>query len=262
MLTGVHMNAAILWLVALLAAGGLADASAQALVLQADARARPPEMVVDDRTGVPSGPLVEILEEAARSVGYSVKWRSVPFTRSLEQLRTGETDIVPRLMLTEDRKTFVDFLGPIGVKAVFIEFLVKPGSEHRLKSYDDLKTLLVGVKRGTSYFERFDRDGTIRRMESVDDENMARMFAFGRFDTMIVLDRPALEQVLKEQRIGHYAWADYKVPLSLPVYFGMAKASRHAGGARQLSDALKKMASTGRVADIYRKFELVPPAEK
>lgn len=259
---GVHMNTATRWLAAPLLAWGLANASAQPLVLKADARARPPEMVMDERMGVPSGPLVEVLEEAAKSLGYTVKWRSVPFTRSLEQLKTGETDIVPRLMVTEDRKLFVDFLGPIGVRPSFVEFLVRAGDEHRLKSYDDLKTLLVGVKRGTAYFERFDSDRTIRRMESVDDENMARMFAFGRFDTMIVLDRPALEHMLKDQRIGNYAWADYKVPLALPIYFGMAKASRHAGSAKLLSDALKKMASSGRVAEIYKKFDLAAPLDK
>jgi len=48
--------------------------------------------------------------------------------------------------------------------------------------------------------------------------NLAQMFDGGRFDAMIVLDKPAIEKILKEKNIA-YAWADYKVPLKLGVFF-------------------------------------------
>jgi polar amino acid transport system substrate-binding protein len=41
--------------------------------LLADYRPRPPEMVIDEKTGEFSGPLIEILDEAARKIGYSIK---------------------------------------------------------------------------------------------------------------------------------------------------------------------------------------------
>jgi len=246
------------WFALLLLAAMVTGALAQSKVLMGDVRLRPPEMMIDEKTSVTSGPLLEVLNEAAKSIGYTVEWRSVPFPRSLEQLKTGETDIVPRLVLTEDRKDIAEFLGPIGVQPTEIEFLVKSGKEHSLKSYADLKNMTVGVKRKTAYFEEFDKDTSIRRMESLDDVNLARMFDSGRFDTMIVLDKQAIEKVLKAMNIS-YAWADYKVPLKLGVFFGMSKASKHAAVAKPLSDALKAMVKSGRVAEIYKKFDASPP---
>lgn len=232
---------------------------AQPKVLMGDVRLRPPEMLIDEKTGARSGPLLEVFSEAAKRVGYAVEWRAVPFPRSLEQLKTGDTDIVPRLVMTDDRKAFVEFLGPIGVQPTEIEFLVKSGKEHALKSYDDLKKLSVGVKRKTAYFEQFDTDKSICRMEALDDDNLAQMFNSERFDTMIVLDKPAVEKILKNKGISGYAWADYKVPLKLGIYFGMAKTSKHAAVAKPLSEALAGMVKSGRVAEIYKKFNVLPP---
>ena len=235
-----------------------AGASAQPKVLIGDVRLRPPEMTIDEKTGAVSGPLLEVMDEAARSIGYTVQWRSMPFPRSLEQLKTGESDVVPRLVMTEDRKEFAEYLGPIGVQPTDIEFLVKPGKEHSLKSYADLKNLTVGVKRKTAYFERFDKDASIKRAEALDDMNLAQMFDMGRFDVMIVLDKPAIEKILGARNIS-YSWAEYKEPLKLGIFYGMAKTSKHAAIAKPLSDALKAMARSGRVAEIYKKYNVTPP---
>jgi len=66
---------------AVMATGALA----QSKVLTGDVRLRPPEMVIDEKTGAVSGPLLEVMNEAAKSIGYTVEWRSMPFPRSLEQ---------------------------------------------------------------------------------------------------------------------------------------------------------------------------------
>lgn len=233
--------------------------SSPAKLLKADVRPRPPEMVVNDKTGESAGPMLEVLNEAAHSIGYCVEWRAAPFPRSLAELEIGSVDVVPRLVMTEERKRFATFLGPIGVKPTSIEFLVKRGREEALKSYEDLRSLKVGVKRETAYFEQFDKDTSIERIAALDDENLAKMFDANRFDVMIVLDRPAIEKVLKERNVVGYAWAVYKVPINLGIYFGMSKASRHIAIAGTLSNALKALAKSGRVNEIYNAHHVPPP---
>ena len=228
-------------------------------VLKADVRHRPPEMVVNEKSKSSAGPLLDVLNEAARTVGYCVEWRIAPFPRSLVELETGSVDLVPRLVLTEERKRFASFLGPIAVKPTAIEFLVKRGKEDSLKSYDDLLSLRVGAKRGTAYFEQFNKDTSIKRFEAPDDENLAKMFDANRIDVLIVLDRPAIEKVLNELNIVGYAWAPYREPVQLGIYFGMSRASRHYASAEALSNALKAMAKSGRVNDIYAAHNVPPP---
>lgn len=234
----------------------------QSKVLLGDARMRPPEMMADEKAGTASGPLLDVFNEAAAKLGYTVQWRPVPFARSIDQMKAGTTDIVPRMILNEERKEFAEFLGPIGVQHAEIEFLVRSGKESTLKSYADLKGQLIGVKRKTVYFEQFDKDKTLRRAETVDDEQLAAMFNAKRFDVIVVLDKPAIERVFKEKGITDYAWASYKVPIALGVYFGMAKTSKHAGSAAALSNALRDMVKSGRVAAIYKSKNVTPPPEK
>jgi len=247
---------------AILCVSFIHPAWAQNKVLVADARMRPPEMVVDEKTGNSSGPLIEVLNEAASKLGYTVQWHPVPFARSLDQLKSGNTDIVPRLIMTEERKDFAEFLGPIGVQHAEIDFIVRSGKEHTLKSYQDLQAVTVAVKRKTVYFEQFDKDKSIRRMEATDDEQLAAMFNAKRFDVIIVLDKPAIERAFKEKSITDYAWADFKVPITMGVYFGMSKASKHAGIAAQLSNALREMVKSGRVAKIYKNSNVDAPPIK
>ncbi|MES2948565.1 MAG: transporter substrate-binding domain-containing protein [Pseudomonadota bacterium] len=228
-------------------------------VLKADARPRPPEMLVNEKTGESSGPLLDVLNEAVRTIGYCVEWRIAPFPRSLAELEMGTVDLVPRLVMTDERKRFANFLGPIAVKQTAIEFLVKRGKEDTLKSYEDLRGLTVGAKRGTAYFESFNKDTAIKRFEALDDENLAKMFDARRVDVLIVLDRPAIEQVLRELNISGYAWAVYKEPVQLGIYYGMSKTSRHTAITEPLSNALKALAKSGRVNEIYTAHHVPPP---
>lgn len=256
------MKHVIAFLSALLCASTIPLAMAQNKVLVADARMRPPEMLVDEKTATASGPMLEVLNEAAGKLGYTVQWRPVPFARSIEQLKNGNTDIVPRLIMTEERKDFAEFLGPIGVQHAEIEFLVRSGKEQTIKSYGDLRTIPIGAKRKTVYFEQFDKDKSMRRVEATDDEQLAAMFKVQRFDVIIVLDKPAIERAFKEKNIIDYTWAAYKVPITLGVYYGMSKTSKHAAIADPLSKALQDMTKSGRVAKIYKSFSVAPPPEK
>jgi len=255
------MNLKTLVLILLAVSCGAFQALAQPKELLADVRPRSPEMVIDAQSGKPSGPLLEILDEAAKTIGYTVTWQAVPFSRSLENLKTGESDIVPRLVMTEERKAIAEFLGPIGVQPMDVEFLVQPGQEHMLKSYGDLRRMTVGIKRGTSYFEKFDRDASLRKTECQDDENLALMFTKNLVNVVIVLDRSAIEKVMKDHEIG-YTWAVYKEPLRLGIYYGMSKASKYAAVSGPLSKALRKMADSGRVAEIYRRYQATPPPSR
>ncbi|MBF0127234.1 MAG: hypothetical protein HQM02_08485 [Magnetococcales bacterium] len=62
-------------------------------VLTAHIRHRPPYMIVQGE--FLGGSLKEILDLAARRLGYRVDWRDVPFSKSIEELKTGRVDIVP-----------------------------------------------------------------------------------------------------------------------------------------------------------------------
>jgi len=237
-------------------------ASSEEKVLLADYRQRPPEMVIDEKTDRFSGPLIEILDEAASKIGYSIKWRNAPFQRSLKELESGSVDVVPRVVLDEERKAFVAYLGPIGYQQKDIVFLVRKGAESLINSYEDLRKITVGVKQDTAYFDRFNSDSSIRKFISVlDDKGMANQFVAGRFDAMIVLDAEAIEKALKDINFTDYAYANYRYVQKIGNYYGMSKKSPRIAEYKTLNAALLNLVKSGRVKQIYRKYNVPPPIE-
>jgi polar amino acid transport system substrate-binding protein len=207
------------------------------------------------------GPLKDILEEAAKKIEYRIKWRIAPFARSLGDLKKGVSDILPRTVRTEEREVFVNYLGPIGYQQKDILFLVKKGKEDLINRYEDLKGLSIAVKRKTAYFKRFDKETTFNKIETKDDDIMAKMFQKGRFDTMAVLDRVSLEKAMGKYNITNYSYANYRHIQRNGNYYGMSKTSINAGIYEQLNEILMNMAKSGKVTEIYMKYELEPPLQ-
>jgi polar amino acid transport system substrate-binding protein len=229
-------------------------------VLVADYRPRPPEMFEVD--GQPGGPLVSILEAAARRAGASIQWRKTPFIRSLEDLKSGRVDLVPRVLFSRERVAFVHYLPPIGSQRKTILFIVRPGRETELTRYTDLHRGVTGAKRGTVYFEEFDRDQAIRKSLMVDDAILARMFQARRLERLIVLDKEAIEAEFRNLGFDDYTYADYRHEQSIDNHYGASR-RLYEGPKKALYDrlgvALSDMRSSGEVQLIYNRHGVPSP---
>ncbi|MBF8160406.1 substrate-binding periplasmic protein [Ectopseudomonas hydrolytica] len=231
-------------------------------VLRVDFRERPPEMRAVD--GIPSGPLISVLETAAQRIGVRLHWRQAPFLRSLDDLRSGRVDLVPRVLLTDQRREYIHFLPSIGNQQLNIRFVVHPGREAGLKRYEDLHRLSVGVKRGTVYFEPFDSDERLARVYASDDAQLAAMFRAGRLDTIAVLDMMPMEAQFTALGFEDFSYAHYAHRQVLGNHFG-ASLKRYRSDRRELYDRLagelERMRDEGEVALIYRRYGVLPPDE-
>lgn len=229
-------------------------------VLRVDLRDRPPEMWGVDGRAV--GPLVTVLETAAQRVGARIEWRYTPFARSLVDLREGRVDLVPRVLFTTERETFIHFLPSIGNQARDVLFVVRPGQEQSLRSYDDLLQLRVGVKRGTTYFEPFDADPRIAKEPARDDENLAQMFRAQRFEAIAVLDRDALETTFGLMGFRDFSYAQYRQPIIIENRFGASR-KLYEQGRGELYDKLGRelagMRERGEVTAIYAAQQVSAP---
>ncbi|MBF0322949.1 MAG: ABC transporter substrate-binding protein [Magnetococcales bacterium] len=252
------MNVVRVFSMLLLVAGLAGQAFAEEKILHADFRPRSPEMVVGEDEQI-SGPLKDILEEAAARHGYKVQWRVVPFPQSLHGLETGQVDIVPRVVHTPERESFTQFLGPIGYQKKDIHFLVRKGQEGSIRTYEDLRKMVVGVKLKTAYFDPFDGDATIHKETSSDDHSLARMFMGGRFETVALLDRQAMEGVLAGLGFKDHAFAEYVYHQKIGNFYGMSKKSPQAGLFPALNATLAEMSASGRVATIYGIHQVEAP---
>jgi len=230
--------------------------TANAADIAGDFRPRPPEMVIDGDKF--SGPLKDVIEEAVQPAGDTITWSSVPFARSLKELQDGTNALVPRMSRTPDREAFTIFLGPIAIQKRAVLFAVRKGDEDKIKSYDDLVPMNVAVKRGTVYFEKFDKDAAIKKQEVADDNNLAVVLRAGHIDAAIFIDPAAFEAAAKAIGWDGWGWASWKEQMEQGNFYGIAKTGPLAGHAEAINSALKKMVESGRIKAIYAKYGLDP----
>jgi polar amino acid transport system substrate-binding protein len=230
------------------------DANAEENIIIAHYRAQPPEITIDDKNGHFSGPLIDILNEAAQKIGYKIKWYKDDFKNSYECLKKGCVDIVPRVILNKERKAFVHYLGPIGFQQKNIYFLTRKGKEDRIRSYEDLYPLKIGIKKHVVYFKRFNKDNKLNKIPLTDDINMSKMFMSKRLDTVAVLDVMSIKKTFAELQYDNYNFAEYFFKQRIGNFYGMSKKSPKAHQLKALNNALNNMVESGRIRDIYKKY--------
>jgi len=246
-------------LLALFALFWLAPSWAGAQTIEGHFRSRPPEMVVEP-DGQLSGPLKQILETAARSVGLTIRWQVMPFARSLDALRNGEPAIVPRLRPDPLRADYVRYLGPILLQHRLVRIAATAALAGGIRAYEDLKPLRIATLRGSATFERFDDDVSLDRQVMTDDLGRARLLQAGRIDAIISSDPATLSLAFDQIGDQDWAWAPYQVALDVGNYYGIARSGPLAAAADALDQALRQLAQNGEVSRIYRRYGVDPEA--
>lgn len=222
-------------------------------ILKADFRHRPPQMVIKE--GKFSGPLKDIIEEAAKAAGYQIEWREVPFNRSLSQAFVGSTDLIPRVSYKPERAKFLEYSEPIGYRLKTTRFLVRKNLRDRIKVYEDLYQFSpIGTKLGTAYFDRFDNDPKIQKYGSYEDTNMSRMFIHQRFPVMAIVDKESIVEALHKHSFTDFAFSRYQHHDRLEIFYAFSKKSPRIKALRSINQALRQMVKSGSVQQIYEAY--------
>jgi len=156
---------------------------------------------------------IEILREAYKRIGYSVTFELLPAKRSLTQANTGKTDgDVARISGTEKKFTnlipvptpIILFQGGVFTKEV----------KKKIKKWDDLNGLMVGIIRGIRYSEI----GT-RGMDRITAKDMTHLFKLldtGRIDVAVAVIRAGKNELsnnFKGSKIHLIGKPIFKAPL-------------------------------------------------
>lgn len=152
-----------------------------------------PPYVVQSKTGEISGPLTEVVRNTLTSMGHVPEFLSLPFSRGVSWLRSGQIDAYFPLFRTPEREVFAVFPNePIGemVMALFSksDLLGKYAGE-----FSDLSGMTVArVKNSlqSPEFEQAVRDKVLKETTVNDISLQFKMLAKGRVD-LAIADRNA-----------------------------------------------------------------------
>lgn len=147
----------------------------------------PPYIIKQD--GKVQGPVVRVVREAFRRLGYSVSIEMLPWSRSLDMVTQGTADGLFTIKKTSERETTLLYVAEPVLTQEYVLFVRKDSAFHFDGNLAALADTKLGVTANNSYGPRFDealRQGQFRHLQTAyDHEHLFRMLVAGRIEVAI-----------------------------------------------------------------------------
>jgi polar amino acid transport system substrate-binding protein len=211
----------------------------------------PYKMIVDGkRTGID----VDILQEIGKQMDFTLDFKNGTLEECLGMMKEGEADLMTSLLRRAEREPYILYVQPryrARSDKVFYVFKEHPKS---IRSYDDLKTLKIGVKGGTNYAQPFDNDNELNKLPAQSIKiNISKLVA-DQIDTFVTTDTEGdywIKTLGLQDRITK---APFKFQQLDPIYMGISKKSAFATEANRFGRILKDLVDKGVVQRIVDKY--------
>ena len=198
-----------------------------------------------------SGIYIDFMKEVAARIGLPIDFKDVPFKRALVMMERGDADFMLGPNRRPEREAYMVYLDVDLARADKV-FYVKKDAPN-IAGYGDLVGKQIAVLSGSTYFDRFDEDATLRKVEFGNYVTALRVVQGGRVDAVIIPellgDHLILEHDFKLKK-GSY------VVEGRPSFITISRKSSLLDRRKEIEDALKAMKADGtlaRIIDTYRK---------
>ena len=243
--------------------GGIAPlvaniAQAQDKVLTVAINHYPPWVIAEERPF--SGIDIDIIKTLSAELSLETKFKKCPWKRCLAMMENGKVDMMTGLFRTPEREAFMAFIEPAYFEDPPKVFYVPKGGSIKIDSYDDLKSLKIGIVRETKYFDQFDADASLKKHEVSREEQLVLMLAKGRIDTFVSTASQADYTIAKEGFRGKFAKASFRPGEGDVSYLALSKKSPFLKDKAKFDQAVKRAVDSGAyiqlAEDFYHKISI------
>lgn len=175
----------------------LAQPPAQPPVLRVVGSADPPYRLF--RPGGAGGLYYDLLNEAARRLGWTLSFQEVPSARALRMMEVGEADLMMGLLRTPERERYLSY-SQVRLPAEDKAFYTLPEAAP-VRGLDDLRGRRIVVQRGKRYGAALHGNPQLELVEVNDYRSALEMVARGRVEIAVLPERQG-DPLLAETGLG------------------------------------------------------------
>jgi len=247
-----HMARILAIGLSVLLAWGLASPAAADPMVFAFSRL-PPWKTVEGTDFV--GAYTEIVRELAKRTGTELKIFPCPSKRCLKMIEDGQADVIIGVQPSPERQAYIHFLStPYRRFSSDKVFYVLKGKAATIRSYDDLKTLRIGITNGSRFFDRFDKDASLNKDVVNDVQANFKKLVHGRVDAVLMAEDQG-EAVLYGMHLqNQIEKAQYRVRDRTPRSVGFSRKSAFAPMFPEFEAAMAAMVKDGTLQAIYKRY--------
>lgn len=194
---------------------------------------------------------VEIANLIAQSVELSPVFIQCPFARCLSMVEQGQADMIMGVKKIPVREENLIFLHPpYMVQHYPLRFYTLATNNVEINTFDDLTKLIVGTLRGASYFDLFDKNKTITKVELNTREQLVQMLLRGRIDTFMEREESIIPLVSKKDYQENFLLANYQYGKAVNSYIAISKNSTIKNYSERLTKELQRFIKNDRFENI------------
>ena len=214
----------------------------------------PPRIIYDEKSANLSGIDIEIVREIAEAAGFEVHFTTTPWKRSLRMMALGTADITSSCQRKPDREKYMHFLEPPYIANSTKAFYLLRGEESRIRRYEDIYGLTVGVNLKYRYSPKFDNDRRVAKHSVKKDEQLIRMLLYNRIDAFIGTEMIIDYLLIKGGHDRRILRAPFAFSEPAASHIVISKKSGLAKKLPVLQRTMKKMVEEGAIDRIIRDY--------
>ena len=225
-----------------------AKPAAKELVVGTDAAYAPFESENENKEIV--GFDIDVVKAIADKAGIKVKFINTPWEGIFKTLEQGDRDfLVSAITITDERKQTMDFSEPY----FEAKQLIAVGKDSKIKKFDDLKKLKVGVQTGTT------GDEVVQKLQGKTSANIKRFestplalkeLEAGGVDAVVADNGVVINYVKNNSQ----AFRTVEDASFAKEYYGLAVKKGNAELVGKLNEGLKKIKEDGTYDKIYAQY--------
>jgi polar amino acid transport system substrate-binding protein len=220
-----------------------------------------PPFFEQDVNGKWGGLSIEMVEALLQEAGCIPIYKTLPFLRAIEYMKSGLIDMMLNMTITEKREKFINFIGPQLDETVVL--VVRNDSSFTITSLDDLKKLpkYIGVERGKVYGKAFEekraKDAFLRsRLETVSEINLnENKLKIGRISGFLGYGYNVFYRIKNDPFYKEFTAYPFVISQDW-VYFGLSKQSVPPDLLQKLQDAYDRAKQKGVFEAIRKRYIL------
>lgn len=200
------------------------------------------------------GENIEIAKVLAKSLNFEPIFIQCPFARCLAMVKNGHADMIFGLRKFPEREINLTFISPpYTIQHYPLRFYTLKSANKTIKRFSDLENLTVGMLRGATYFEQFDTNTQIKKVELTSREQLVNMLLRNRIDTFLDREesiRPLLSPSEYNQKLS---LAKFEYDKAVETYIAISKLSRINNYANDFKQQLTQLITDGTIGKIIAK---------
>ncbi|WP_297024666.1 transporter substrate-binding domain-containing protein [Thalassospira sp.] len=208
---------------------------------------------IEGRNGKQHGIDRAIMTEVAKRLDLELQPVTCPWRRCLRMLETGDIDIMTSIAYTPERAEYAHYIKPPYSRVTPV-FYYNRNNPVTISDYGNLTGLTVGAVVDSRYFEPFDSDDRLEKVEANSEVLLIRMLAAQRVDAIVGSDANADYQIRRAGLGNIIAKAPYRSSNRNDIHLAVSRRSPLMDRRDYISQIMTDLHAEGFIARVHKEY--------